>query len=149
MIPEKILHLLNGQALKSKINEAFLLATVDQNGIPHMSMISVGEVVSMNQSKVRLALWPNATTAANLLRNGGATLSIIYSGVPYYLKLRTEALPDLNHVNYPRKRFEATVLSVKEDKSSYAKITSGITINLKEPEEVLHRWRETINELVK
>ncbi|WP_085524553.1 pyridoxamine 5'-phosphate oxidase family protein [Tuberibacillus sp. Marseille-P3662] len=148
-LSEGLCTFLNGHDLDQKIHEAMLLVTVDENGRPHMAMISVGEVVAVSPNHLRLALWPSSTTTANLLRNGQSNLTIIYHGAAYYLKLHVDTLPELKETKYPRQRFEATVTSVKEDTSNYAEITSGIQINLQDPEEVVNRWRATINDLLK
>lgn len=60
----------------------------------------------------------------------------------------TRMLPlELPAQRHKRERFAAAVESVRADTAKYAEITSGIRIQLKEPEDVLKRWAETVEDI--
>ncbi|WP_054954936.1 hypothetical protein [Paenibacillus dakarensis] len=143
-----LFELLNGLNLESKQHEAMMLLTVTEDHWPHTAMISVGEVVALNPHLLRLALWPGTQTTRNMIRSGQATLVAFYAGSAHYVRLRLSRLAELPEARHPRERFAAEVMSVREDTAKYAEIDSGVRITLKEPSDVLQRWRETIQELL-
>lgn len=61
--------------------------------------------------------------------------------------IECEALPPLKEAKHERERFSCRVITVKEDRAKYADLTSGPAIQLHEPEDVLKRWRATLEEL--
>ncbi|MDD9783126.1 pyridoxamine 5'-phosphate oxidase family protein [Priestia megaterium] len=140
--------LLNGKALAVKQHEAMMLLTVSEDGWPHTAMVSVGEIIAINRKELRIGLWPNTSTTSNIVRTGKATLVVFYRGKANYIRLSLEDLEELPKTNYPRKRFAATVVSMREDYAKYAEITSGIRIELKDPKEVVKRWNQTVLDLL-
>ncbi|MFB5189723.1 pyridoxamine 5'-phosphate oxidase family protein [Alicyclobacillus fastidiosus] len=147
-LPDNLFELLNGRALHDKQHEAMMLLTTTQDLWPHTAMVSVGEVVAVDRTHLRLAMWPSTTTTQNLERTGQAMLVLFYGAKAYYLRLSVEALADHKAARHPRRRFSAKVDGVREDVAKYADITSGVQIQLKEPGDVLSRWQETIEDLL-
>jgi hypothetical protein len=148
-ISEGLYQWLDGSDLESKQGTAMMLLSVTEDLWPHTAMISVGEIVALDRSRLRLALWPGTVTTGNLLRSGQATLVAIHDGAAHYVRLRLQALPDLPDARHPRQRFAAEVVAVREDIAKYADILSAVKIQLHDPDEVLGRWKETIEELLK
>jgi hypothetical protein len=144
----ELLYLLNGKNIEEKQKEAMLLMTVTEDGWPHNAMISVGEVVALNEKKLKLALWPGTKTNENIIRSEKAFLIVVYNGKVNYVRLSLERIGILEGAKYPLERFSATVVCFKEDIAKYAEINSGIQIMLKNPNDVLQRWKETLGELV-
>lgn len=140
--------LLNGTDLPDKQHVAFMLLTVTEQNWPHTAMISAGEIVALNPSTLRLGLWENTVTTRNMTRTGQAMLVVISGQAACYIRLSLMRLPDLAKAKHPRTRFEAKVAECREDIAQYADIISGVQIRLKEPETVLQRWEETIEELI-
>lgn len=138
---------LNGRDLEMKQFEAMMLLTVTEDGWPHSAMVSAGEVVALSRSRLRLALWPGTVTSGNMIRSGRAVLVAVHQGAVHYVRLSLRRLPQLTSARHPRERFEAEIMSVREDIAKYADITSGVTILLKQQAEVLKRWGETLTEL--
>lgn len=138
---------LNGRDLEMKQFEAMMLLTVTEDGWPHSAMVSAGEVVALSRSRLRLALWPGTVTSGNMIRSGRAVLVAVHQGAVHYVRLSLSHLPQLTSARHPRERFEAEIMSIREDTAKYADITSGITILLKQQAEVLARWVETLEEL--
>ncbi|WP_339221361.1 pyridoxamine 5'-phosphate oxidase family protein [Paenibacillus sp. FSL W7-1279] len=148
-ISEGLHQWLDGSNLESKQHEAMMLLSVTEEGWPHTAMLSVGEVLALDRSRLRIALWQGTATTGNLLRSGQATLVAIHDGAAHYVRLRLQALPDLPDARHPLQRFEATVVAVREDIAKYADITSAVKFQLHDPGEVLQRWKETLEELRK
>lgn len=108
-----------------------------------------GEVLALDRNRLRLALWQGTTTTGNLLRSGQGTLVAIHDGAAHYVRLRLQGLPDLPDARHPLQRFEAEAVAVREDTANYADIISAVKFQLHNPEEVLQRWKETLEELRK
>ncbi|MCY8513868.1 pyridoxamine 5'-phosphate oxidase family protein [Bacillus atrophaeus] len=144
---DRLFELLDGNRLKEKQHEAFVLQTVSEDGWPHAAMISAGEIIAAGRTDLRIALWKNTTTAGNMIRTGQAQLAAWWKGAAHYVKLQCEPLPPLADAAYDRERFSCRIVSVKEDIAKYADLTSGVSIQLHNPEEVLKRWAVTLEEL--
>lgn len=140
--------LLNGRDLLTKQHEAIMLMTVTEEGWPHTAMISAGEVIALDSTRLRLAIWSGTTTSRNMIRSEKATLAFVYAGAAHYIKLSLRLLPVLPAAKHPRDRFEADIVAVRSDTSQYAEITTGVQIELKDEESVLRRWYETLAELL-
>lgn len=144
-----VFELLDGTRLADKQHTAMMLLTVSEDDWPHTAMVSVGEVVALNRTELRIGLWPGTTTTTNFVRTGKATLVIVQDGKAIYIRLLAERLPMCVESTHPRERFAASITAYREDVAKYAHITSGIQIDLLEPDQVLARWEETIQELMK
>jgi hypothetical protein len=108
-------------------------------------MLSVGEVLGVGPRDLRLALWRNSTAATNLTRTGQATLALVHDNAGYSLRLRARRGADLETPLSGRLAyFAATVEDAILDVAPYAVLTSGVTFRLKDPDDVLPRWRETV-----
>ncbi|MCK2005654.1 pyridoxamine 5'-phosphate oxidase family protein [[Brevibacterium] frigoritolerans] len=147
-MPEEIFDLLNGKELVDKQHEAMMLLTVSEEGWPHTAMISVGEIVALSRKELRIGLWPDTSTTANVIRTQKATLVLFWKGKAQYIRLSLERLKALPNAQYKRERFHAKIIEAREDMAKYAEITSGIKIDLKNPKEVVERWSATIEDLV-
>ncbi|MCY7865617.1 pyridoxamine 5'-phosphate oxidase family protein [Bacillus spizizenii] len=144
---DRLFELLDGNRLNEKQHEAFVLQTVAEDGWPHAAMISAGEIIALSRTDIRIALWKNTATAANILRTGKAQFTAWWKGAAHYVKLQCEPLPPLTEAEYDRDRFACRIVSMKEDVAKYAGLTSGVRIQLHSPEEVLNRWEKTLEEL--
>ncbi|MDR4432635.1 pyridoxamine 5'-phosphate oxidase family protein [Bacillus tequilensis] len=146
-LSDRLFELLDGNRLNEKQHEAFVLQTVSEDGWPHAAMISAGEIIALSRTDIRIALWKNTATSANILRTGKAQFTAWWRGAAYYVKLQCEPLTPLNDAEYERDRFACRIVSMKEDVAKYADLTSGVHIQLHSPEEVLNRWEKTLEEL--
>jgi hypothetical protein len=146
-ISKSLYQLLNGENLGTKQHEAIMLLTITEDFWPHIAMISVGEIVAQDCTKLRLLLWPNTTTTHNILRTNQATIVVFFAGKSHYIRLSLRRLTTLSNAMHKRERFSAGVVSVREDTAKYADITSGVKINLKDSNTVIKRWYDTIAEL--
>ena len=147
-LPDALSQLLDGSDLASREGLTFLLLTTDAAGWPHMAMLSVGELVAMDQRTLRAGLWLHSSTSNNLTRAGRAMLTLIADGNGYYVRLTAQRGPDLDLGAEGRLAyFVMQVEDVQEDSADYATLTSGVTFRLKQPEQVVPRWQHTVDAL--
>src|SRR6185312_9549206 len=110
---------------------AFQLVTVRPDGWPHLSMISVGEIVTSGERGLRLALWPDSKAVANASATGLATLATVVDSVPYSLRLSMTGPKTIHSGTYGTlAAFAAHIEEVRADVASYADVESGIRFRL-------------------
>ena len=85
-LPEILLQRLSGAETESLANKAIVICTVDSAGWAHPAMLSYFEVVATDSSKIRLAIYKNSSTAANIRRNGKLTILIVDQRMAYHIK---------------------------------------------------------------
>ncbi|MBS1878954.1 MAG: pyridoxamine 5'-phosphate oxidase family protein [Actinobacteria bacterium] len=118
-----------------------LLSVAD--GWPHQAMISVGEVVALDERRLALALWPTSTSAGAVAASGRATLTAVVGPTSYALRLRMRRLADLETpLGGTLACFEAEVSAASADQAPYAELESGVRFRLLDREQVLARWRQ-------
>lgn len=147
-IPETLRPLFSGEDLAAKEGLTFLLLTAAEGGWPHSCMLSVGEVVATGPRELQVALWPDTNPTRNLDANGRATLALVHDGAGYSILCSARREPDLSPAHgRPLARFVLQVEEVREDRASYATLTSGVTFSLNDPAAVLPRWQATVEAL--
>jgi hypothetical protein len=147
-LDERLLWLLGGQDLESKVGTALQLITVGSDARAHTALLSVGEVVAVTPELVRLATWSSSTTTRNLRRNPRALLATVVDGTYYSVQLSASPYDGPGSGAHGLALFAAGVESVESDDVSYAQVLSGITYRLLDPEPVLARWRSTVELLL-
>jgi hypothetical protein len=140
-LPDGLVRLLGGDELEARVGLTIELLTVDPDGWPGVALLSAGEVLALDRSTVRLALWPDSRTTANLARTGQGLLTLVDDGAAFGIRLETGPLADLPG---PLAAFHGHVATVRRDEVGYARLTSGITFELPDPPQVVARWRATI-----
>lgn len=147
-LPENLQRMLDGSHLAEREGLTFLLLTSDEPGWPQVAMLSVGEILGVRPSTLRLALWLHSSTVKNLSRAGRATLVMVEGGNGYYIRLHARRGDDLDLGAEGRLAyFELDIRDVQEDSTDYASLTSGVTFRLKSPEQVVPRWQLTVDAL--
>lgn len=144
-LPPEVMAMLAGDDLHAGSGLTFTLVVSGADGWPSFALLSVGEVLAVDEGTVRLALWPGSGTTAALTVTGMATMMAIGGDSVWYLHLAARRGPDLVASGMNRAYFECSVDDVLVDKVTYAKITSGISFELPDPEAVLGRWQQTID----
>jgi hypothetical protein len=139
-LPAALAAALDGRRLAERVGDTYLLITTSEAGWPHVAMLSAGEVLAIGESALRLALWPQSRSTANLRRSGQALLTAVVPPAMYYVRLRIRPLADLARLA----AFEAAIEAVEEDIVDYARLTEAIRFELANPAEVLTRWSATI-----
>lgn len=143
-LPAEIGRLLDGNDLAARASLVFELMTVAPSGWPHVALLSVGEVVAIGEHSIGLALWPTSTTTDNLRRTGRALLQIYHDGAAYRMRLAARPLAD-EPGGGKLALFSATVESTVRDEVSYARLTSGPTIELPSAERAVARWQAQVD----
>jgi hypothetical protein len=147
-LPQTVRALLDGSQLAEREGLTFLLLTNDEDHWPQVAMLSVGEVVAVASDVLHAGLWLHSGTSKNLTRTGQATLVLIADGNGYYVRVRATRGPDLDLGAEGRLAyFVLQVEDVQEDSADYARLTSGVTFKLKEPQQVVPRWQHTVDAL--
>jgi hypothetical protein len=139
---------LDGSDLAGREGLTFQLITVDENGWPHVALLSVGEIIATDPHTLRAGLWLHSTTSKNLGRDSRTVLAMVANGNGYYLRLGARRGPDLDLGSDGRLAFFLLdIEDVLEDAADYASLTSGVTFQLKHPEQVVPRWQHTVDAL--
>jgi hypothetical protein len=147
-LPESVLAILGGSRIEEAVGRTFQVLTTDENGWPSLSLLSVGEIVAVSPTVVRLALWPGSTTTANLTRSGMATVVLLAGGVVHYIRLRATRGGDAAVESTTFAYFEGRVEGVFVDQVPYARVVGWITFDLLKPDAVIASWRATIRALL-
>ncbi|MDP9906193.1 pyridoxamine 5'-phosphate oxidase family protein [Arthrobacter bambusae] len=126
--------------------EAVAITTVDEDGWPRTALLSLAEVVLTSNGRIAILLHNGSTGAANLRRNGRLLVTVAAGGNLYDLKFTVqEQGPVLT--NPPRTTFTGMLRAVREQRASYATVTSGIRFILHASDTVLPRWHEQLTHL--
>jgi Pyridoxamine 5'-phosphate oxidase len=135
-LTEELFHRLKGESIASKKDKAIVIVTVDESGWAHPAMLSYHEVVAKDRSKIDLAIGKSSTTAKNLRRTGKITLMITDSDLNYYVKGSAEEIREsMDGVPF-MSLFRVAVEHLLEDLEPDAVITSGVTFERPDKEEV-------------
>ena len=143
VLPDTLQRLLDGSQLEGKVGETLELITVDPDGWPHVALLSVGEVLAVTPTELRLALWPSSQTTANLHRTGRATMTSIQEAGAYYARL--EAAPLSTALGLAT--FRCHLLTLLVDRVDYADLTHGIRFALRDRAAAVARWEDVIGGL--
>jgi hypothetical protein len=118
-----------------------VLGVVD--GWAHQAMVSVGELVALDERRLVLALWPASTMARALSETGRATFSAVVGATSYAVRADVHRRADVRTpLAGTLACFEARVHSATAGEAPYATLRSGVRFTLNDPEETLARWRE-------
>ncbi|MBS1887650.1 MAG: pyridoxamine 5'-phosphate oxidase family protein [Actinobacteria bacterium] len=148
VVPPELAAMLARDPAESEGFTLLLLSVAD--GWPHQAMLSVGEVVALDERRLALALWPTSTSAAAVEAAGRATLTAVVGPTSYALRLRARRLTDLETpLAGTLACFAAEVDAVSADEAPYAELESGVRFRLHDPEPTFARWREVRSALVR
>lgn len=142
-LPQAVAELLDGSGLEDKVGLTIVLTAVDDAGWPRQALLSAGEVLGVSGGGVRLALYAGSRTSRALASSGRALLSVVVAGTVYKIGVEVTGAGTADGLAY----FAARVVAVDADRVGYARITSGITYDLPDPQPVLERWHRQIDQL--
>jgi hypothetical protein len=137
-MPEEIFDFLNGNDLDRKLSEAVRISTVSEDGWPHAAMLSAGEMLALDASEIAMVLYDGSNTSRNLARDGRLTLALPLDQGLCEMRLRATEW---------HRCFTALVEDVRQHRSHYADVVSGVTFRLHDPTAVLARWSRQIEML--
>lgn len=136
VLPPEIQMEFDGKNLGSKTGLAFLVVTVDTDGSPRPCMLSAGEILAVDGRTLRLGVWPDSTTAANLRRGSRVVLCYVKPNTVLYVKGRALGTWDDQLLTA-----EIAVSEVAADEHPGFAITDGIRFRYQgSPEALVAAW---------
>jgi hypothetical protein len=126
-LPPQVIQQLCGEHLEAHAGETLRLSTVGEDGWPHAALLSVGEVLAVSPTELLLAIWPRSHTSMNLRSGGRLTLSLVVDGALIDVRA-TATLVAEHQTSLDLTVFRIKVQAVKEDRSTYADVISGVTL---------------------
>ena len=151
-LTEDLYRRLGGADIAALAGEAIVICTTDGHGWPHPAMLSYFEVAVHDRRTLRLAVYTNSRTCANLRERGKATLIIVSAGLVCYVRgVVTELASAMRDAPYNAK-LEMVVEQVVFDEpppdlEPGVRVTSGIIYSQRTPEG-LARARAILAELL-
>ncbi len=129
-----------------------MVCTIDDNGWPHPAMLSYFEVAAVDRHNLRLAVYTNSRTCANMRQRLKATLIVADPGVVCYIsgtvEERSAAMRDAPYNAALNLHVHQVVFDEPpSDLEPGVRITSGITYSPRTPE-TLERARAVLAELL-
>jgi hypothetical protein len=123
----------------------FLLTTASSEGRPHLAMLSIGEVLSIDSRRLGLAMWPKSTPVTNLTPKGSqALVTLVERGQVWGVRIRSESVEALTVAGFPDVMMvQGPVDEVLLDSVEYAVVQSGVRFRPTDPAETISRWRAT------
>ena len=145
-LPPELVGYLDGAKLSERVGEAIYVTTIDQDGWPHASLLSVGEILALDASHLNLALCSNGSPAKNIERNGKVSLSMVHGGALW------EVILDAKPASGPEAgaklaMFKAQVKKTRVHRVDYADVLSSVTYSLHDRAAVVDRWKRQIADL--
>lgn len=146
-LPPEVLAAFDGERLSEKVGLGYLLVTTDPGGAPRPCMLSCGEVLAVDERRLRLALWEGTRTSANLSRGASGLFCYVAAGSVIYVRGTPSRLGALarHHVEC----FDLAVSSVESDDhpGMPASDTFRFEVRGQPIEAVVAEWRERLADL--
>ncbi|MBI4213805.1 MAG: pyridoxamine 5'-phosphate oxidase family protein [Chloroflexi bacterium] len=133
-LPTPLLEFFDGAHFEDHRDTAFTLVTVDERGWPYVAMLSLLEAIAPDRRNIRLGLYNNSATSANLRRDGRTTLIVVDEGMVYYVQGTAEELsgdlPGFEGITKVNMRIESVYEDRARDEEGNARVTSGIRFRI-------------------
>jgi len=140
-LPGPVLDVLAPEESLRPEGQCIVLVTVDPDGQPRPCLLSVGELLAMDDRRLRTAVWQTSRTTANLDRGSPALLVVAAPPDAFHIRTLPRRLPDAPPS--PLARFELDVISVEVDGHDGLPVTQPMWFAAKDGygPEVLAMWR--------
>jgi len=146
-LPAAVLSVLAAEARRQPQGQCIILVTVDPDGNACPCVLSVGEMLAVDDRTLRVVLWPGSTTTGNLDR--GHPVLFVFAAPPdvFYVRAAPTRLPDAP--NSSLARFEFAVSSVEVDGHDGMPVTHPMWFAAREDlrDEVLAMWANQVDAL--
>ena len=142
-LPSAWISQFDGARLESKLHVSAVLATVDDEGWPHLAYLSAGEVLAHDARQMTFALWSASRSTANLLRTGRGVLYAEADGAVWETRLTVQSRADVTEPTV----FDAQLTYVRRHVAPYAVVTGLVGFRLQDPAATLERWRRQIDRM--
>lgn len=141
-LPASLLAQFDGNNLGDKLGVSAVLATVAEDGWPHLAYLSAGEVL-IDGGKLKVRLWPGSGSAANLRRDGHVALHAAADGAALEVRLAI-----VGRVDTPDYLIvEMTVVEAISHRAPYAEVGGMIGFTLHHEAKTLSNWEAQIAHL--
>ncbi|MGH2540820.1 MAG: hypothetical protein ACRDGK_09885 [Actinomycetota bacterium] len=146
-MPEEVVQAFDGRDLDRKIGPAYVLVTVDPSGAPRPCMLSAGEILAVDDRRLRVALWPKTHTVQNLEAGGPILFCYVAPDTVVYVRGRARSLGQDDATKLVR--FEIEVESVESDTHAGMPVTQTITFSIgsADPAEIVRSWDRQVESL--
>ncbi|TPG08440.1 hypothetical protein EAH84_14085 [Sphingomonas oligophenolica] len=141
MIPPSIRQQFNGTDLEQKMGVAAILSTTDHDGWPHLSFLSVGEVMCDHQ-RVALLSWSRSHAVESMARTQRGVLFVAADDVVH--EMRLEAAVVSAGLDEKTRVIVAEVNTRRENRAPYAAVGSLVDFTLDDPAAAVARWARQI-----
>lgn len=151
-LTDALLHRLSGADIDSLARTAVLLCTIGEDGWPHPAMLSYFEIAATDPHTLRLAVYKDSRTCANLRERRKATLVLTDEGLVCYVRAAVaQVVPGMASAPY-NARVDLRVEQVLFDEpppdlEPGAFVTSGIIYTARTAD-ALDRARRVLAELL-
>lgn len=151
-LTEDLFGRLCGSAADSRSHLAIVVCTVDGDGWPHPAILSYFEVAAIDRQNLRLAVYTDSRTCANMRERGKATLVVVDERVVCYVRGQVKQLaPAMRAAPYNAKlglRVEQVLFDEpSQELEPDAYVTSGMTYSARSAD-ALDRARAVLAELL-
>lgn len=148
-LPRTLRDAFDGSVDPRRVGLGYPLATVDEDGRPRPAMLSAGEILAMGDEVLRLAMWPDSTSAANLAAGRPCFVTYVGPGVVYHVHGRATALVSEPAAGRGPACFELQVERVDADAHPGLPTVQTITYACEaiSVETVLEDWRDSLDRL--
>jgi hypothetical protein len=139
MLTEELYRRLRGSEMAERASHAIMVCTVDSDGSPRPAMLSYFEVAAPDRHNLRLALYNDSRTCANMRERGRATLIIVEAGLVCYVSGSVAELASAMRDAPYNAKLNLRIEQVLFDESSPdlepgSHVTSGITYGPRTPD---------------
>jgi len=134
-IPDELAGYIRDAPRRMEGGVAVILVTIDENGWPHIAILSLWEIALKTRRKIALATFSGSTTTRNLQERRLLTLVFIDRGMIYYVKGAATQDKTVEDLYPPITIFEIEVSLVMKEEEGGVEIESGITYKEERPVE--------------
>lgn len=147
-LPQEIRQYFSGDSLVEKVGFAFYIISTDEDLTPRVCMVDAGEVLAVNNSRLRFILWKGTNTCRNLAQRSRAMFTYSLKDSLFYLTGSCMRL-SLPEGIRDFEAFEMIVNEVRTDAHSGFEMTRGLEYSVvhDDSETVAATWVTQLNAL--
>ncbi|MFF8430636.1 hypothetical protein ACF07Y_36960 [Streptomyces sp. NPDC016566] len=141
-IPTAVLDMLTAREGDGAEGPCIIVITVDPDGQPRPCLLSPGELLVVDEQRLRAVVWPGSRTTANLDRGAAVLITVAAPPDVFHLRAVAERLP--NAPDSQLARFTFTTTSVERDGHEGLPVTVPMwfAATTEARQEVLAMWEE-------
>lgn len=146
-LPAKVMALFEESQRANPDGQCLILVTVDPNGSPRPCLLSVGEMLALDDCTLRALVWRDSQTTANLRRGNPALFVLAVPPDAFHVRATPQQLPDAPSSSLAR--FEFTISSVEIDGHDGMPVAQPMWFTTRDDlrPKVLDMWAEQLEAL--